>query len=42
MIKDYLDKLSIRACCWALQTLTDDKKGEKADVIYTIATDIES
>lgn len=42
MIKDYLDKLSIRACCWTLQTLTDDKKGEKADVIYTIATDIES
>lgn len=42
MIKNYLDELSIRACCWALQTLTDDKKGEKADVIYTIATDIES
>lgn len=42
MIKNYLDKLSIRACCWVLQTLTDDEKGEKADAIYTIATDIES
>lgn len=42
MIKNYLDELSIRACCWVLQTLTDDEKGEKADVIYTIATDIES
>lgn len=42
MMKNYLDKLSIRACCWALQTLTDTEKGEKADVIYTIATDIES
>lgn len=38
MTKNYLTKLSIRACCWVLQTLTDD---EKADVIYTIATDIE-
>ena len=42
MIKDYLDELSIRACCWTLQTLTDNEKGEKADVIYTIANDIES
>lgn len=42
MMKNYLDKLSIRLFCWVLQTLTDDKKGEKADVIYTIATDIES
>lgn len=42
MMKNYLDKLSIRACCWVLQALTDDEKGEKADVIYTIATDIES
>ena len=42
MIKNYLDELSIRACSWVLQTLTDDKKGEKADVIYTIANDIES
>lgn len=42
MIKNYLDKLSIRACCWALQALTDDRTGEKADAIYTIATDIES
>ena len=42
MMKNYLDKLSIRACCWALQALTDDKTGEKADAIYTIATDIES
>ena len=42
MMKNYLDELSIRACCWALQTLTDDEKGEKADAIYTIATDIES
>lgn len=42
MIKDYLDELSIRACCWVLQALTDDEKGEKADVLYTIATDIES
>lgn len=42
MIKNYLDKLSIRACCWVLQALTDAEKGEKADVIYTIATDIES
>lgn len=42
MIKNDLDKLSIRACCWALQTLTDTEKGEKADAIYTIATDIES
>lgn len=41
-MKNYLDKLSIRACCWVLQALTDDEKGEKADVIYTIATDIES
>lgn len=42
MIKNYLDKLSIRACCWVLQALTDDRTGEKADVLYTIATDIES
>lgn len=42
MIKNYLDKLSIRACCWVLQSLTDAEKGEKADVLYTIATDIES
>lgn len=42
MIKNYLDKLSIRACCWTLQSLTDDRTGEKADAIYTIATDIES
>ena len=42
MMKNYLDKLSIRACCWVLQALTDDEKGEKADVLYTIATDIES
>ena len=42
MMKKYLDKLSIRACCWALQTLTDTEKGKKADAIYTIATDIES
>ena len=42
MIKNYLDKLSIRACSWVLQSLTDDRTGEKADVIYTIATDIES
>lgn len=42
MIKDYLDELSIRACCWVLQALTDDEKGEKADVLYTIATDIAS
>jgi hypothetical protein len=42
MMKNYLDKLSIRACCWVLQALTDDEKGEKSDVIYTIATDIES
>lgn len=42
MMKNYLDKLSIRACCWVLQALTDDETGEKADVIYTIATDIES
>ena len=42
MTKNYLDKLSIRACSWVLQTLTDAEKGEKADVIYTIATDIES
>lgn len=42
MMKNYLDKLSIRACCWVLQALTDDEKGEKADAIYTIATDIES
>lgn len=42
MIKNYLDELSIRACCWVLQALTDDEKGEKADVLYTIATDIES
>lgn len=42
MMKNYLDKLSIRACSWVLQTLTDNEKGEKADVIYTIATDIES
>lgn len=41
-MKNYLDKLSIRACSWVLQTLTDTEKGEKADVIYTIATDIES
>lgn len=42
MMKNYLDDLSIRACSWALQALTDDEKGEKADAIYTIATDIES
>lgn len=42
MTKNYLDKLSIRACCWVLQALTDDRTGEKADAIYTIATDIES
>jgi hypothetical protein len=42
MIKNYLDKLSIRACCWTLQSLTDAEKGEKADAIYTIANDIES
>ena len=42
MMKNYLDKLSIRACSWVLQSLTDTEKGEKADVIYTIATDIES
>ena len=42
MIKNYLDKLSIRACSWVLQTLTDAEKGEKSDAIYTIATDIES
>ncbi|MEO5293213.1 hypothetical protein ABC389_10625 [Limosilactobacillus sp. WILCCON 0053] len=42
MIKNYLDKLSLRACSWVLQTLTDNEKGEKADVIYTISTDIES
>ncbi|MGY0289838.1 hypothetical protein [Limosilactobacillus fermentum] len=42
MIKNYLDELSIRASCWVLQALTDDEKCEKADVIYTIATDIES
>ena len=42
MMKNYLDKLSIRACSWALQALTDDRTGEKADAIYTIATDIES
>ncbi|MFR0606727.1 hypothetical protein ACLUW9_09575 [Limosilactobacillus mucosae] len=42
MMKNYLDKLSIRACCWVLQSLTDTEKGEKADAIYTIATDIES
>lgn len=42
MIKNYLDKLSVRACCWVLQSLTDDRTGEKADAIYTIATDIES
>lgn len=42
MIKNYLDELSIRACSWVLQSLTDAEKGEKADAIYTIATDIES
>lgn len=42
MMKNYLDKLSIRACSWVLQTLTDNEKGEKADAIYTIANDIES
>lgn len=42
MMKNYLDKLSIRACCWTLQTLTDNEKGEKSDAIYTIANDIES
>ncbi|MDC2827472.1 hypothetical protein [Limosilactobacillus mucosae] len=42
MTKNYLDDLSIRACSWVLQALTDDEKGEKADAIYTIATDIES
>lgn len=42
MTKNYLDKLSIRACCWVLQSLTDTEKGEKADAIYTIATDIAS
>lgn len=42
MIKNYLDDLSIRACSWVLQTLTDNEKGEKSDAIYTIATDIES
>ena len=42
MIKNYLDKLSIRACSWVLQSLTDDRTGEKADAIYTIATDIAS
>ena len=30
MTKNYLDKLSIRACCWVLQSLTDTEKGEKA------------
>lgn len=42
MMKNYLDNLSIRACSWALQALTDDETGEKADAIYTIATDIAS
>jgi len=30
MIKNDLDKLSIRACSWVLQTLTDNEKGEKS------------